>query len=110
VDRVRRDVAGLVAWLDAHATGSPETTRVMRVLKLSEEVGEVAEALIGATGNNPRKPPRTWQDVERELCDVVLTAMVALRSLNPAAEDVFADHLARVTARSRDLPPPTRHT
>jgi NTP pyrophosphatase (non-canonical NTP hydrolase) len=71
------------------------------MLKLSEEVGEVAQAVIGTTGQNPRKGvTHTWEDVEAELCDVVITALVALRTLTPEAREVFARHLARVAERS----------
>jgi NTP pyrophosphatase (non-canonical NTP hydrolase) len=71
------------------------------MLKLSEEVGEVAEAVIGATGQNPRKgTSHTWDDVQSELCDVIITAAVALRTLTPDAREVFTAHLARVTERS----------
>ncbi len=45
----------------------------------------------------------SWRDVEAELCDVVITAMVALRTLTPDAAEVFAGHLRRVAERS--LPP-----
>ncbi|MFI1070211.1 MazG-like family protein [Streptomyces puniciscabiei] len=77
---------------------------LLRVLKLSEEVGEVAEAIIGATGQNPRKGvTHTWEDVQAELCDVVITALVALRTLTPEAREVFEGHLKRV--RDRPLEP-----
>lgn len=73
---------------------------LLRVLKLSEEVGEVAEAVIGTTGQNPRKGvTHTWEDVQAELCDVAITALVALRTLTPQAREVFEAHLAKVTAR-----------
>ncbi|MFE2062273.1 MazG-like family protein [Streptomyces sp. NPDC059467] len=73
---------------------------LLRILKLSEEVGEVAEAVIGATGQNPRKGvTHTWEDVQGELCDVAITALVALRTLTPDAEGVFGRHLTRVTER-----------
>ncbi|MFF3320252.1 MazG-like family protein [Streptomyces sp. NPDC003035] len=91
----------LTDWIAAHHTLPPEQDVLLRVLKLSEEVGEVAEAVIGATGQNPRKgASHTWQDVESELCDVIITAMVALRTLTPDAPDVFAGHLRRVAERS----------
>ncbi|WP_137989589.1 MazG-like family protein [Streptomyces vilmorinianum] len=91
----------LAAWIAAHHTLPPEQDVLLRVLKLSEEVGEVAEAVIGATGQNPRKGmSHTWQDVESELCDVIITAMVALRTLTPDAAEVFAGHLRRVAERS----------
>ncbi|MFD7440785.1 MazG-like family protein [Streptomyces sp. NPDC059909] len=94
-------VEHLHAWLEAATDRAPEEETLLRVLKLSEEVGEVAQAVIGATGQNPRKgTTHTWQDVESELCDVIVTAMVALRTLNPEAPRVFEDHLRTVAARS----------
>ncbi|MEU9863758.1 MazG-like family protein [Streptomyces sp. NPDC047971] len=91
----------LASWIASHHTLPPEQDVLLRVLKLSEEVGEVAEAVIGATGQNPRKgTSHTWQDVEAELCDVIITAMVALRTLTPDAPEVFAGHVRRVAERS----------
>jgi hypothetical protein len=57
--------------------------------------------VIGATGQNPRKgTTHTWDDVQSELCDVVITALVALRTLTPDTREVFTRHLERVTQRS----------
>jgi NTP pyrophosphatase (non-canonical NTP hydrolase) len=93
-------VDGLVRWLDRESVLPPEQERLLRFLKLSEETGEVAQAVIGATGQNPRKGhSHTWDDVQSELCDVILTAMVALTTLTPEARRVFAGHVARVAAR-----------
>ncbi|MEQ8146222.1 hypothetical protein [Streptomyces sp. OP7] len=36
-----------------------------------------------------------------ELCDVAVTALVALRTLTPEAREVFTRHLDRLTERSR---------
>ncbi|MFJ9826423.1 MazG-like family protein [Streptomyces sp. NPDC101160] len=100
-DPVWPTIARLQEWLAAHQQLPPGQEILLRVLKLSEEVGEAAQAVIGATGQNPRKGhSHTWQDVEAELCDVVITAMVALRTLNPDARKVFEAHLRRVAARS----------
>ncbi|MEU3344452.1 MazG-like family protein [Streptomyces sp. NPDC006700] len=96
-------VDDLWAWLDGHRPfgESREAAVLPGVLKLSEEVGEVAQAVIGATGQNPRKgTTHTWDDVEAELCDVVISALVALRALTPQAREVFARHLDRVRQRS----------
>ncbi|MFR0352234.1 MazG-like family protein [Streptomyces sediminimaris] len=94
-------VDALWTWLDADRRHDGEEGLLLRVLKLSEEVGEVAQAVIGATGQNPRKGvTHTWEDVQGELCDVVITALVALRTLTPEAREVFTRHLAGVTARS----------
>lgn len=85
----------------AHHGGGREAALLMRVLKLSEEVGEVAQAVLGASGQNPRKgTTHSWDDVRAELCDVVITGLVALRALAPDAREVFTAHLAGVTERS----------
>lgn len=94
-------VAELVRWLDDESALPPEQERLLRILKLSEEAGEVAQAVIGAVGQNPRKGhSHTWDDVRSELCDVILTAMVALRTLTPDARRVFEEHVVRVVERS----------
>ncbi|MFJ9769731.1 MazG-like family protein [Kitasatospora sp. NPDC101157] len=99
--RIWESVDHLVAWLDEHSTQSPQEERLLRLLKLSEEVGEVGAAVIGATGQNPRKGvTHTWEDVQHELCDVVFSALVALRTLTPDAARVFAERLAYVEQRS----------
>ncbi|WP_328317176.1 MazG-like family protein [Streptomyces sp. NBC_00388] len=100
-------VGRLHAWLAGSASRPPQEETLLRILKLSEEVGEVAQAVIGATGQNPRKgTSHSWQDVEAELCDVIVTAMVALRTLTPDAAGVFAGHLERVAERSLTRPGP----
>lgn len=105
MDDVTWDTVGrLVEWLDRGngADGAnAETEKLLRLMKLSEEVGEVAAAVIGATGQNPRKGvTHTWGDVNAELCDVILTAMVALTTITPDARQVFAERLNHVAARS----------
>ncbi|MEU2362693.1 MazG-like family protein [Streptomyces noursei] len=95
-----RTVEALVGWLDRESALPKEQERLLRVLKLSEEVGEAAQAVIGATGQNPRKGhSHTWDDVHAELCDVIVTAMVALRTLTPEARQVFEGHLRRIAER-----------
>lgn len=94
-------IDALWTWLDGNRPHGGHEALLLRMLKLSEEVGEVAEAVIGATGQNPRKGvTHTWDDVQGELCDVVITALVALRTLTPDTREVFARHLSRVTERS----------
>ena len=91
----------LVAWLDDRSPVGPEQERLLRIIKLSEEVGEVGQAVIGATGQNPRKGvTHSWEDVQHELCDVVFSALVALRTLTPDARGVFEERLAYVERRS----------
>jgi NTP pyrophosphatase (non-canonical NTP hydrolase) len=93
--------------LDARSTLPPDTERLLRIMKLTEEAGEVTQAVIGALGQNPRKGvTHTWDDVQAELCDVVFSAMVALTTITPDARKVFDDNLARVAGRP--LEPGTR--
>jgi hypothetical protein len=76
-----------VAWLNAH-NGLNDSEITLRVLKVSEEVGEAAQAWISATGQNPRKGiTHSRVDVAGELADVVMAALVAIASLgvNPGA-------------------------
>ncbi|MED7955419.1 MULTISPECIES: MazG-like family protein [unclassified Streptomyces] len=99
--RIWESVDHLVTWLDEESPLPPQEERLARILKLSEEVGEVSAAVIGATGQNPRKGvTHTWDDVQHELCDVVFSALVALRTLTPDAARVFAERLAYVERRS----------
>ncbi|MET9494686.1 MazG-like family protein [Streptomyces sp. NPDC006552] len=94
IDRLR-------AWLDENNQHPPQEALLLRMLKLSEEVGEAAQAVIGAVGQNPRKGvSHTWQDVESELCDVVVTALVALSTLTPDARGTLSAHLTKVSERS----------
>ncbi|MFD8117819.1 MazG-like family protein [Streptomyces microflavus] len=96
-------IEGLVNRLEQHSELPREQQLLVQLLKIQEETGEVAEAVIGALGQNPRKGmSHTWQDVEAEVCDVIVTGMVALLRLNPEAPSVLARHLARISAR--DLP------
>ncbi|MEU9338944.1 MazG-like family protein [Streptomyces sp. NPDC048290] len=101
-------VDALHTWLDRDRPDGGHQEVLLRLLKLSEEVGEVAAAAVGATGQNPRKgTTHTWDDVQAELCDVAITALVALRALTPDPGAVFTAHLTRVTERSLNGPRPT---
>jgi NTP pyrophosphatase (non-canonical NTP hydrolase) len=105
VDDAWDTIGELVGWLDAASNLPPETEKLLRIMKLTEETGEVTQAVSGAMGHNPRKGvTHTWDDVEAELCDVMFTAMVALTTLTPNARKVFSTHLARVADRSLPTP------
>lgn len=92
-------IRGFVAWLD-DANGRSDEEVTLRILKIVEEAGEVAQAWIGMTGQNPRKGiTHTRQDVADELCDVAITALTALASLTGTPEATFVAHVARVQAR-----------
>ncbi|WP_405793216.1 endonuclease/exonuclease/phosphatase family protein [Streptomyces sp. NBC_01506] len=89
----------LRTWLDENAAPVGDE-RLWRILKISEEVGEVAEAMHGAAGTNPRKGrSHTWDDVNKELCDVIVTSMVALATCTPDAAKLLDDRLQHLVER-----------
>lgn len=91
----------LKEWLDAKDNATPQQAQLLRLLKIQEEVGEVAQAAMGAADANPRKGrSHTWQDVQHELCDVILSSMVALATLTPDAPKIFQERLDAVAERS----------
>jgi len=98
-------ISRLVGWLDDESGRPAEMDRLLRIMKVTEEAGEVAEAVAGATGQNPRKGvTNDWSQVSAELVDVMLTAAVALGTIEGEnAGKVFAEHFARVRDRSLSL-------
>ena len=77
----------------------------VRILKLTEEVGEAAEALIGMRGLNARKGVcRSREDLLDELADVIITAAVAMSAVANGSADEAAGYLEQrlqtVTARA----------
>ncbi|MGW9238156.1 MazG-like family protein [[Kitasatospora] papulosa] len=94
-------IRGLVDWLDQQ-NGRSQQEITLRLLKLSEETGEVAQAWIGTTGQNPRKGiTHTREDVADELCDVIVTAAVALASIVNDPAGHLDTKLARIASRPR---------
>lgn len=66
--------------------GTSDLELTLRILKLTEESGEAAQAWIGRLGQNPRKGvTHTQEQVVGELADVVFTALVALESIGADA-------------------------
>lgn len=75
----------------------------LRLIKVQEEAGEVAEAVIGFTGANARKGvTHTEEDVAKELADVVITAMVAMHDWVPSPEQFMKEHLQGLLARIKE--------
>nr|WP_251076726.1 NUDIX domain-containing protein [Streptomyces benahoarensis] len=102
-DSVAATVGRLAGRFTAHDTArglSAVEQWTLQVLKISEETGEAAQALIGARGTNPRKAPVPWEEVHAEVADVVITALVALKRMRPDdAEDYLRHQLALKTAK-----------
>jgi hypothetical protein len=106
-------ILAVSAWIDS-APGNngrhPEALLWGRVTKVGEEAGEVIAALVGATGQNPRKGhSATLQDVERELLDTAMTALAAVAHLHaqdaepPDLLSLLGAH-AEAVARRAGLP------
>src|SRR5689334_23119738 len=98
-------LAQLSEWIDAgNAHRDPEAITWGRLAKIAEENGEVIEAFIGATGQNPRKGVHgTMGDVVKELLDVALTALAAVEHLSGNRGDALAaltNHIDHVWVRA----------
>ena len=75
------DIGIITQWLNqSNSHMLPEHDESMRIMKIGEEFGEVIEAYIGYTGQNPRKgKTHGMADVLAELADVVITALCAIQ-------------------------------
>lgn len=87
--------------LAAHqGDGSSRLGPQVRLMKLTEEAGEVMQAYIGLVGANKRKGHyATADDVAAELCDVVVTAMVALHDWTGNPEALLKERLVALKGR-----------
>lgn len=76
-------LAEISQWIDdANAHRDPEAITWGRLAKVSEECGELIEAYIGCTGQNPRKGvTHNLEDVKKELLDIAFTALAAYEHL-----------------------------
>ncbi len=77
-----------------------------RVAKITEEAGEAIDALIGMTGQNPRKGVYgDYDDLYVELCDVALTALYALQHFTGSGDETVDRLLDRARYhKERRLP------
>lgn len=83
--------------LDAH-NGADPLELTCRIMKITEEAGEAAQAWIGVLGQNPRKGvTHTTGDVVGELADVVFAALVAIASLGADPREAVQDVVAKVS-------------
>ncbi|MGF1425007.1 MazG-like family protein [Kitasatospora sp. LaBMicrA B282] len=97
-------VNSLAERLDSHSRLTGEQRWLVQIVKLQEEAGEVAEAAIGALGENPRKGySHSWDDVRKEACDVAVTALVLLARMGGDPRSFFEEHL-RATFDRPDRP------
>jgi hypothetical protein len=83
-------------WLDdeipKHYRDQPLAQDWARISKVIEELGEAVSAMIGATGQNPRKGiTHHGDDILNELADVVMTGILAI------------NHFTKDTNMTRDV-------
>ncbi|MFE7488301.1 MazG-like family protein [Kitasatospora sp. NPDC057965] len=105
MDDTWKTLNSLAQGLDSHSTMVGEQRWLVQIVKLQEEVGEVAEAAIGALGENPRKGrSHDWDDVRKEACDVAVTALVLLVRMGGDPRWFFEEHVRMVAARAQARP------
>ena len=90
---------------DLHACHG-EVPVEIRLLKLTEETGEAAEAFIGMHGLNSRTGVcRSRDDLLAELADVIITAAVAMTGVTGGDPEEARSHLEQrltvVTERAK---------
>ncbi|SOE25658.1 MazG-like family protein [Streptomyces sp. OK228] len=91
----------VVRWLDDSNSGSDPA---MGLVKISEELGEVAQAYSGSLGRNPRKGvTHARDDVAAELCDVILAAMVSLHDFTDQPAEFFEKRVGAGVERLKGL-------
>lgn len=97
------NVRWLYSWLlrnDARKGFTRREAEILRIMKLAEETGEVSQAIIGTLGQNPRKGvTNSRDDIANELCDVALTALVALGDYRPDPIMCFVEFVEKNRAR-----------
>lgn len=95
-DGWKQTLRGVHEAITQNGNQSPE----MRLLKLMEEVGEVSQAFIGVQGANTRKGiSHSYNDLAKELCDVAITAMVALHDYVEDPVEYLGNHIEKIGAR-----------
>lgn len=103
---VHRITRQLDARGNPNLRGLPEV--LLRGLKVQEEAGELAQALIGTLGQNPRKGhTHVWGDTVDEAIDVALSALVFAETAlqftgKPAGrlDEILAERLTYLAERA----------
>lgn len=80
-------IGDIERWIGQQSPVDAQTALTMRVMKIGEEYGEACEALL-APG------PQYKPELIKELCDVILTAAVALYTADDGARKQLLEALA----------------
>lgn len=102
-----KQIAALSEWIDnGNAHRDPEAILWGRVAKVGEEHGEAIQALVGMTGQNPRKGvTHDSMDLIQELLDTAVAALGAVEHLtgNRGQSIALLNHKVRNVAERAGL-------
>ncbi|WP_328749331.1 MULTISPECIES: hypothetical protein [unclassified Streptomyces] len=87
-EKIWEQLGDIKRWIDQQSPVDEATALTMRVMKIGEEYGEACEALL-APG------PQNKPELVKELCDVILTAAVALYTADDKARKQLLAALSR---------------
>lgn len=100
-----QQLAGLSAWIDNHPDNAARDREAQlwgRVSKVGEEFGEAIAALIGVTGQNPRKGvTHSYKDLGDELLDIAVTALGAYEHIQGNTGIALAHLAVKIHAVAR---------
>ena len=94
----------LLARLQEHYTRYGDVELGGQIIKVQEELGEVAEAYIGWSGSNPRKgTTHSRHDIAMELADVVMTAALGIMYAGFEVNGILAEQAKKAVGRLDDF-------
>lgn len=97
---ISEDLEKLLTRLHEHYTAHGNGNLANQIIKVQEELGEVAEAYVGWAGTNPRKGfTHTRWDVAMELADVMVTAALAIKYAGLEVNQVLAKQMEKTIGR-----------
>ncbi|MGW3763090.1 hypothetical protein [Streptomyces sp. NPDC005131] len=91
---VWQQIVSIRRWIDEQSPFEAMDALNTRVMKIGEEYGEICEALLAT--------PADDSELAKELCDVILTAAVALCTADREAREAFEGSLAWDEATGRE--------
>ncbi len=90
------------ALLDKWGADVHDDRRLLeRTVKLSEEVGELSEAILSYLGGQRDKKLQTFNksQLDMEIADVIITALIIARSTNTDVDKAISKKLQKIAQR-----------
>ena len=88
------------AWIKEYGKGYWNPSSI--ILRLMEEVGELAREVNHKYGDKPPKPGEDNKDIGYEAADVIFTLICLLNSLDIDLEKSFEEIIKKYTQRDKD--------